>query len=56
LTRRRSLGVMLLRLAEGEIVTSCFPVVDDQGETPPDAPTAEAAPEAAPDTGIPTDE
>jgi DNA gyrase subunit A len=32
LTRRRSLGVMLLRLNEGERVTSCFPVVDDQGE------------------------
>jgi len=37
LTRRRSLGVMLLRLDEGERVTSCFPVVDDQGEAGPDA-------------------
>ena len=32
LTRRRSLGVMLLRLNEGERVNSCFPVVDDQGD------------------------
>ncbi|MBY0398028.1 MAG: DNA gyrase subunit A, partial [Thermoleophilia bacterium] len=38
LTRRRSLGVMLVRLDEGERVTSCFPVVDDQG----DAAAAEA--------------
>jgi DNA gyrase subunit A len=37
LTRRRSLGVMLLRLNEGERVTSCFPVVDDQGDAGPDA-------------------
>lgn len=32
LTRRRSLGVMLVRLDEGERVTSCFPVVDGQNE------------------------
>ena len=32
LTRRRSLGVMMVRLDEGERVTSCFPVVDDQQE------------------------
>jgi DNA gyrase subunit A len=37
LTRRRSLGVMLVRLNEGERVISCFPVVDDQGEAGPDA-------------------
>ena len=35
LTRRRSLGVMLLRLNEGERVNTCFPVVDDQGEPRP---------------------
>jgi DNA gyrase subunit A len=37
LTRRRSLGVMLLRLNEGERVNSCFPVVDDQGESATEA-------------------
>jgi len=37
LTRRRSLGVMLLRLNEGERVTSCFPVVDDAEGTTSDA-------------------
>ncbi|MCO6414658.1 DNA gyrase subunit A [Siccirubricoccus sp. KC 17139] len=41
LTRRRSLGVMLLRLNEGERVISCFPVVDDQGEAGPDAGAAQ---------------
>ncbi|MEN0074022.1 MAG: DNA gyrase C-terminal beta-propeller domain-containing protein, partial [Paracraurococcus sp.] len=41
LTRRRSLGVMLLRLNEGETVISCFPVVDDQGEAGADAGAAQ---------------
>lgn len=53
LTRRRSLGVMLLRLDEGERVTSCFPVVDDQGEQgadagPPEGGAADAAAAAVP--------
>ncbi|GGC41928.1 DNA gyrase subunit A [Siccirubricoccus deserti] len=47
LTRRRSLGVMLLRLNEGERVTSCFPVVDDQGEAGPEAGTAQTGALAA---------
>ena len=47
LTRRRSLGVMLLRLDEGERVTSCFPVVDDQGESGSDAIAAASAEEEA---------
>ena len=55
LTRRRSLGVTMLRLNEGERVTSCFPVVDDQGEAGPDSGAAQTGalaatePEAAPD-------
>ncbi len=53
LTRRRSLGVMLLRLDEGERVTSCFPVVDDQGEQgadagPPEGGAADPAAAAVP--------
>nr|WP_149539108.1 DNA gyrase subunit A [Siccirubricoccus phaeus] len=65
LTRRRSLGVMLLRLNEGERVTSCFPVVDDQGEAGPDSGAAQtgalAATEPDPsgpdssETGTPSD-
>nr|WP_135470477.1 DNA gyrase subunit A [Crenalkalicoccus roseus] len=53
LTRRRSLGVMLLRLNQGERVTSCFPVVDDQGEAGPEAGAAQAgpAPDEAPGGG-----
>jgi DNA gyrase subunit A len=47
LTRRRSLGVMLLRLNEGERVTSCFPVVDDQGEAGPEAGAAQTGALAA---------
>jgi DNA gyrase subunit A len=35
ITGRQAMGVTLLRLAEGERVTSCFPVVDDQGVEPP---------------------
>ena len=31
-TGRQAMGVTLLRLNEGERVTSCFPVIDDQGE------------------------
>ena len=55
LTRRRSLGVTMLRLNDGERVTSCFPVVDDQGEAGPDSGAAQTGalaatePEAAPD-------
>jgi len=41
LTRRRSLGVMMLRLDEGERVTSCFPVVDEQEDATTAAPDAE---------------
>jgi DNA gyrase subunit A len=47
LTRRRGLGVMLLRLGEGERVTSCFPVVDDQGEGGPDSGAAQTGALAA---------
>jgi DNA gyrase subunit A len=47
LTRRRSLGVMLLRLNEGERVNSCFPVVDDQGEAGPDSGAAQTGALAA---------
>ncbi|MCK8783761.1 DNA gyrase subunit A [Roseomonas sp. NAR14] len=32
ITGRQSMGVTLLRLKAGERVTSCFPVVDEQGE------------------------
>ena len=57
LTRRRSLGVMLLRLDEGERVTSCFPVVEDQGEAGPDSGAAQtgalAATEPAPGETLP---
>ncbi len=57
LTRRPSLGVMLLRLDEGERVTSCFPVVDDQGEAGPDAGAAQtgalSATEPAPGETLP---
>nr|WP_255466801.1 DNA gyrase subunit A [Roseicella aquatilis] len=59
LTRRRSLGVMLLRLNEGERVTSCFPVVDDQGEAGPDSGAAQtgalAVTEPPAVDGVPTD-
>ncbi|MBL6458003.1 DNA gyrase subunit A [Belnapia sp. T6] len=59
LTRRRSLGVMMLRLNEGEGVTSCFPVVDDQGEAGPDSGAAQtgalAATESAVEQGTPPD-
>ena len=47
--------VTMLRLNEGERVTSCFPVVDDQGEAGPDSGAAQTGalaatePEAAPD-------
>src|SRR3712207_8481086 len=55
LTRRRGLGVMLLRLDEGERVISCFPVVDDQGEAGPDAGAAQAGALGATEPpGIPT--
>ena len=40
-TGRQAMGVTLLRLDEGEAVTSCFPVVD---ETPDDAAEPEATP------------
>nr|WP_256336952.1 DNA gyrase subunit A [Belnapia rosea] len=59
LTRRRGLGVMMLRLNEGERVTSCFPVVDDQGEAGPDSGAAQtgalAATEPVVDSGTPSD-
>jgi DNA gyrase subunit A len=59
LTRRRSLGVMLLRVNEGERVNSCFPVVDDQGETTPDTGLAQtgalAAIEPPAEPGMPSD-
>jgi DNA gyrase subunit A len=59
LTRRRSLGVMLLRLNEGERVNSCFPVVDDQGETTPESGLAQtgalAATEPPAEPGMPSD-
>ncbi|MBX6376759.1 MAG: DNA gyrase subunit A, partial [Acetobacteraceae bacterium] len=35
ITGRLAMGVMLLRLDEGERVTSCFPVVDDETATEP---------------------
>ena len=41
-TGRASMGVMLLRVADGERVTSVFPVLDDT----PDVPEAEIVPEA----------
>jgi DNA gyrase subunit A len=41
ITGRSAMGVTLLRLNEGERVTSCFPVIDDQGE---DAAIEDAAP------------
>jgi DNA gyrase subunit A len=47
LTRRRGLGVMMLRLNEGERVMSCFPVVDDQGEAGPDSGAAQTGALAA---------
>jgi hypothetical protein len=55
---------MMLRLNEGEIVTSCFPVVDDQGETPLDAagetppgtPANDTAPDAIIDPGTASDD
>ena len=47
LTRRPSLGVMLLRLGEGERVTSCFPVVEEQGEAGPDSGAAQTGALAA---------
>ena len=47
ITGRQAMGVTLLRLEEGERVTSCFPVVDDQQDDP--------APEAAAE-GIAPDE
>jgi len=40
LTRRSTKGVILLRLNEGERVTSCFPVVDDAEEGPEEEDTA----------------
>jgi DNA gyrase subunit A len=43
-TGRQAMGVTLLRLDEGEAVTSCFPVVD---ETPDDATVAEASAETS---------
>ena len=63
LTRRRSLGVMLLRLNEGERVNSCFPVVDDQGDAATEAGTesglaqtgALAVTEPAAEPGTPSD-
>jgi DNA gyrase subunit A len=50
ITARQAMGVTLFRMAEGERVTSVFPVLEDgNGE---DGGEAEAAPEAdAPDNG-----
>jgi DNA gyrase subunit A len=46
---------MLLRLGEGERVTSCFPVVDDQGEGGPDSGAAQTGALAATEPpGVPT--
>ncbi len=47
LTGRQAMGVMLLRLNEGERVTSCFPVADEQGQDPPASTDAPDAPEAS---------
>nr|WP_043364283.1 DNA gyrase subunit A [Belnapia sp. F-4-1] len=55
LTRRRGLGVMMLRLNEGERVTSCFPVVDDQGEAGPDSGAAQTGALAATEPEVPSD-
>jgi DNA gyrase subunit A len=55
LTRRRGLGVMMLRLNEGERVTSCFPVVDDQGEAGPDSGAAQTGALAATEPETPSD-
>lgn len=44
ITGRQGMGVMLMRLAEGERVISCFPVADDEdsGEASPPEQTADS--------------
>jgi DNA gyrase subunit A len=46
---------MLLRLNEGERVNSCFPVVDDQGESGPDSGVAQTGALASTEPEAPSD-
>jgi len=47
-TGRQAMGVTLLRLDEGETVTSCFPVVDEQQDDAAAVAEATADGEATP--------
>ena len=57
-TGRQTMGVTLFRMAEGERVTSVFPVLEEptNGDDAPDAPPFDGAPESPPDASTPTND